>query len=100
MLLMCSPILRVLRGICILSVHISLCYAFVDDVLEFFVVVGIFGDWEISQSKMIFFVVFAISSPVFALSHGAFLPDMPLLACTAIGYMLLLTKQNISWDHF
>ena len=63
---------------------------------------SLWGFWElgnISKQNMLF-AVFAISSPVFALSHGAFLPDMPLLACTTIGYMLLLTRQNYFWGSF
>ena len=59
-------------------------------------VLALWSFWELGKttSQTRFFLYFVITSPVFALSHGSFLPDMPLLACTTAGYAFFFSKKR------
>ena len=59
---------------------------------------SIWGFWHLSSAfanKSQGFLLFVVTSPVFALSHGTFLPDMPLLACTVWGWALLFQSNRL-----
>ncbi|MEC7986084.1 MAG: hypothetical protein VX278_13050 [Myxococcota bacterium] len=63
---------------------------------------ALWGFWILGRlyGQRYAFAAFAASSPVFALSHGALLPDMPLLACTVLGYAVFLSHKRYFWGAF